>query len=196
MSQAGAEVPPLSLSPQEVAQASANASTSQKEILSDGVITFAEYESAIFAAVQCYNDAGVRISEYPTKQGGAPVLGPKLTHRGEYQYIPQFPAGTGQQSATDITNRCERDIVGVIRPLWLDHVSPTQQEVQAARDEMASCLRAAGLDAPQHPSQQELLRVAFPPSGQPPAGKIVLPPAYENCAAKAADQLGLPSFTG
>ena len=192
----GAKVPVLNLSPEQVKQLSAGASAYEKDILKDGSVTFAEYEAAVFSTVRCYNEGGVSVTEYPSKQGGAPGPGPKLTARGEYQYLPKFPADADPKAATDLLGRCEKEFVGVIRPLWLDHVSPTQAEVQEVRDEMGNCLRAAGFDVPAHPAQEDLLKIAFPPDGMPPGGRLEIPPSYASCADPAAARLGIPSFIG
>lgn len=186
----------LELTEEQRARYSREANGTQKVILDDGLITFDEYEAAIFAAIRCYRDADVEISAYPTRNNTPPGPGPTLTARGEYQYLANFREGTTADEANKIIVKCERDIVGIIRPLWLDHVSPDEREVQQSRDEMAICLKSAGFDVPEHPSQEDLFVVAFPPSGQPPAGRIVLPPEYEQCAAPARQKLGLPSFIG
>lgn len=191
-------VTPLKLSANQVKQLSEKASALERGIFEDGTVSFSEYETAVFASVQCFKDAGIRVTIYPSPQTGGANLpdGPKLTGRGEYQYLPEFPPGTPQKQATDLLAKCDQGLVGVIRPLWLGHISPTASDTQAARDGMGACLRDAGHDVPQHPASEDLLKIAFPPDGQPPAGKVDLPPDYEQCAEKAAEQLGVPSFIG
>ena len=186
----------LVLTKQQQSDLSVAGSELERQIYADGRVTFDEYESAIFASVRCFEDAGVQITEYPSRDGGALKIGPKLTDRGEYQYIPQFPQSFESGQAQEILKRCDQSLVGTIRPLWLDFVAPSAADVQDARDAIAKCLRSEGVEVSQHPGQDELYRIAFPPNGIPGTGKVDLPAHYAECAKGPAEHLGIPSFIG
>lgn len=88
---------------------------------------------------------------------------------------------------------CENNYVSVLRPLWADYVAPTQSEMQAARDEIARCLNAAGVKAPPHPSGVELMKLAYPDG---PGRSSQPDQLYRGCASSVASKFDLPGYIG
>jgi hypothetical protein len=171
----------------------ANAGEFQANLLSDGILTFSEYESAVFAAVHCEQDAGLQIIAYPIPgQPGRP--GPELTSRGEYQYLPVAPEGSDSAQLHKAFDECERNFDGSVRQLWAEHVAPTEKDMQVARDTISQCLRDHGIKVSEHPSGNELMRVAYPPSGIPSQPQPNEP--YLGCATSAAAAFGIPGYLG
>ena len=165
----------------------------QADLLADGRLTFSEYEKAIFGAVRCEEAAGFKILAYP-EQGKPGRPGPELTARGEYQYLPIPPDDGDQANLRAALAGCESEYVSVLRPMWADHVAPTQSDMQAARDDIARCLRSHGVKAPSHPSGEELMKLAFPPDGVAYAPRPEQP--YLGCASEVAARLALPGYLG
>lgn len=165
----------------------------QSELLQDGVLTFSEYEAAVFAAVKCERDAGLQIFAYPVP-GTAQRPGPELTARGEYQYLPVPPEGSDGAALHRAFDECEARYAGALRPLWADHVAPTEKDMQSARDMIAKCLREHGVKAPNQPSGNELMQLAFPPNGVPSHPRPNEP--YLGCANSAAESYGIPGYLG
>lgn len=163
----------------------------QANLLADGTLTFAEYESAVFAAVQCLRDKGFEITGYPTRTA-TPGPGPVLTRRGELQYLPKSRANLSGDS--EAIAACENRYTSVIRPLWASHVAPSQDEMQRARDAIGACLVSNGTSGvSEHPSGEELLAIAFPPDGVPRQPPIT---SYQRCAESVAVEFDIPGYFG
>ena len=170
-----------------------SASRYQADLLADGRLTFSEYENAVFGAVRCEEAAGFKILAYP-EPGKPGRPGPELTARGEYQYVQVAADDADRSSLAAALSDCENEYVSVLRALWADHVAPTPADMQAARDEIARCLRAHGIKVPSHPSGEELMKLAFPPDGIPYAPRPEQP--YVGCASEVAGRLALPGYLG
>jgi hypothetical protein len=167
-------------------------SEEQQAIVADGVITFGEYEAAIFATVRCLKTAGFGVTDWPSPDRREPAEGPVLSRRGRYQYLADTHGQEGQAVAEAIES-CRTTHSDIVERLWADHVAPSQQEVQYARDLIASCLREEGVAAPTHPTGEELMRLAFPPDGVATG-----PPRepYRSCAERAARETDIPRYLG
>jgi hypothetical protein len=177
----------------ELASIVEQTSAYQRDLLADGLLTFPEYEGAIFEAVRCEEAAGFVILAYP--ESGKPGRpGPELTARGEYQYVQSAPETADRSILGPALQKCENEYVDIVRRLWAQHTAPSIQEMQQARDAIAECLAAHSVPAPVHPSGQELMRIAFPPSGIPDKPKPAEP--YLGCAMAAAESFGLPGYIG
>lgn len=121
------------------------------EMVADGILDFGEYEQALLAFQSCMNQHG-----WPDAEGY-----PRLAPWGEY--LVKFggrPKVDGQSpiegiaGASECTKRYWR---GISRP-WNLHHQPSEREMQDARNAVAGCLRDRGVDAPESPSADQLLR--------------------------------------
>ena len=169
----------------------ARASASQKLILQDRAITFAEYETAVFATVSCLRDGGVHVYSGPLPDRAASEE-PILTERGVYVYVADPGLGdTGAKKAAAVEH-CKRDFSEVVEEVWFAATLPSLDDLQKARNQIAACLREAGIEVGERPSSFELARLAYPPDGFPKPGFPV--PPYKGCAEKAATEFNIPRF--
>jgi hypothetical protein len=88
-------------------------------------------------------------------------------------------------SAEQKYHACEGEYFSTIDAIWTNHIGPTPQEMQEARDIVAGCLRDAGIDVPEHPSMQELA---------PVTGLRRDEPEVKRCLRLGADHIGMPAF--
>lgn len=165
-------------------------SSYQSAVLADGVVSFSEYQAAVFAAVQCWKNEGLAVDGY----GNIP--GPVLTARGLYQYIQVPPTGMTKADQAAKIAKCNIQYVSVLQPLWTDHVAPSQQDVQAARDALGACLREKGYEVPAHPTREDFLGIVFPDGTPADGAQVEFPPGFQGCATKIDDQFGMPGFRG
>lgn len=173
------------------------ASTLERPLLVDGELTFSEYEAAVFASVECLEEAGFRIVHFPDSvvvgsvghtNLDSQVDGPFLTRRGKYEYAAN--ASGGRDPAKDGLKVAEcKAISATVEFLWTEHLAPTELELQARRNMMSTCLRSNGRQIPVNPAQSDLDRIAFPPDGTPTAFQHV-PRDYLECERQTAAELG------
>lgn len=168
----------------------------QRAILDDGEVTFDEYERATFDAIACMRAAGIIV--YAPLDPERPGFrdGPALNKQGQYQYFPA-PASENAdyvQFEAD-KQRCDGEYTSTVSYAWLRGTSLTYEDLQAARDAIAECLREAGYEVPEHPSGADMMRLAFPPNGQPAPNQQ--PPAdYLACSTPVSELLGFRRYLG
>lgn len=139
-----------------------SASTFERPLLEDGVLTFSEYESATFATISCLIDHGmdvVHVDPAPVKSLSDAKPGPRLTSRGRYEFVVKYPAGRDLQSSSLDESRCRDSFSSVVALLWAEHLAPSQEEFQALRNATADCLRQRGEQVPANPSDDDLGRL-------------------------------------
>jgi hypothetical protein len=168
------------------------ASPQERQFLEDGVVTFPEYEKATFDSIKCFTDRGFTI--YPGDDLGPQVDGPRLTTRGTYSWSPASPPGYNVTRLSADIAACKTPY-DTINFLWASITSPSAQEVQQARVELARCLRSLGYDAPDDASGLDVMKIAFPPDGHPHNGEPT-PDFYLRCAHQAAVTYDIPGFMG
>lgn len=197
LGQGSAHIPDLRLTDNELKQLEAQdgpLSAYQEKVLSDHLVTFTEYQAAVFAAVQCWQDEGLTITGYPGGPNpGGP--GPVLTSRGLYQFLQMPPTEMTPDEAKTNIAKCNTEFVSALQPLWASHVAPSQQDIQAARDALAACLRGDGYDLPQHPTRDDFQRFIFP-DGTPSTGAITFPAGFRDCQQKIDTETGISGFNG
>jgi hypothetical protein len=156
----------------------------QRAFLEDGVLTFAEYEAATLAYLQCLEDKGV-IVQYD--DGKELKDGPALSPRGQYLFTTTLPHRPEKRATLSefraIESACGTEFADVVFQLWAEHVAPTQQELAAARDALGACLRGAGLDVPEHPSSTDF-------------GPVASSIHYRDCSRQVSEEFGIPGFGG
>lgn len=189
----GATFPSLEITQATLATLKLTASDFEWSLISDGELTFAEYESAVLSTVKCFADNGIEITPYPhNHEMGQP--GPlHMNKRGRYEYLP-FLTQDNYEQKVKVATTCQATYSATIEPLWAEHAVPTQAEMQGARDEIANCLRSSGREVPDHPGSQELLAIAFPPDGIPKPG--FPEPVYRACAEQTATDYDMEGFMG
>jgi hypothetical protein len=152
----------------------------QKGLINDGVLTFSEYETAVFADVQCYADRGLTAS-------------PELDVRGDYQVNAAAPDSATLNAAYAA---CTPQYYDVVDFLWRVHTAPSVQEYAAATDGMAQCLIEAGFkDVPLHPDVNEGLhrQFAWVDDGH---GGLMHPDGWWDCILRIRAEYQVPAFSG
>jgi hypothetical protein len=147
--QATTEIPPL-----DVAAVAANTSPSQREPLADGVITFAGYEKATLATVQCLRDAGMSV-EGPHPRNG--------TDSRYLDFTFGMVSDTGESlspqndKAVSTADRCETTHRSDIARVWEFQLllSPEARKEQKG---LLIGLRQAGVDLQSDAPHQECTR--------------------------------------
>lgn len=158
------------LSGQDLVQALNVASSVERPLIADGVITRAEYQAAVDATVTCLETHGFQVVHLTENvQGlfgsygrlGANAAGPAANSRGVIEY-----AATGGSKSVEANSAmvasCKQGSA-VIEALWQQQAAPTEAERQAMRDAMATCLLRRGYEVAEHPSEEQLLRVVAEP---------------------------------
>ncbi|MCC6960225.1 MAG: hypothetical protein IT301_10295 [Dehalococcoidia bacterium] len=152
-------VGPYTIPPAQLTGWLAVASERERPLLEDGVLTFAEYQSAVLDAVACIERGGVKVVHFPGYgRGGVGEPGPRLSSRGVYSYAGSVQGSSGSvpADAARVVADCKAGSAQV-EFIWAQHTAPSEVELQAMRDAMAVCLREAGASVPEaHPSDVQL----------------------------------------
>ncbi len=141
--------------PFELLVAGADLSDAQEAILTDGEISYGEYEGAYLAYAECVRAAGGNIERGPFWD----------------ENDRDFHVWVGWPAASDAELRaaaeaCWAQTVGPLQDWWLwqEMGRPTRQELEE-RDRrflagIGECLSAAGYDVPGRPTAEELTAIA------------------------------------
>jgi hypothetical protein len=109
----------------------------QSDILSDGIVTEAEYHSSVMAVRACLEDAGIRVG---------PI---KTSHR---QLIFDFGGAPTLEEANEqatIYKQCFSTYSEEVTVVWLDqHAGELAAEARQIRNGIAACLRNRGHAVP------------------------------------------------
>jgi hypothetical protein len=146
----------------------------QREALSDGELTFAEYEAAATRTVRCLGDAGLQGEAVLDHNSQTYALGARWQSSGDR---------ADDEEKRAATERCYANHWNGISQAWTAQSTPTESEIDAARQAMAQCMREGGLDVPVPASSQDILRHQ--------AHEV-----YAACARRIAEEHGLPNFGG
>lgn len=170
-------------------------SSYQRDLIEDGRLTFAEYEAAAFATVDCLERAGYTVFHVPgelehDRTNATP--GPGLSARGRYKF-DVGAASSERAGLLEASGRCRAEYFDLLDLIWAEHTAPSEQDLQRGRAMIGACLRDKGLTIPDNPSQQELFVHAWPPDGDGQGQPVA---EYWDCAKRAADELGLTGFIG
>lgn len=110
----------------------------QRDALSDGVVTFAEYEAAYSHTVSCLRGEGLKVE------------GPTTVNRGRFLSY-SVAGGTGDADAA-----CRAEHLEYTDELWNLQAVPTETEMESIALEYATCLEAAGISTEPGASLQEV----------------------------------------
>jgi hypothetical protein len=117
------------------------ASVDQREILRDGIVSYAEYERAALAMANCVGEAGIRF-----------LKPPRANALGQYAFTVIYQPDQ-RESGPAAYEECDRKFWREINQAWVHYRAPNEDQVlQSARDDLAHCLRPGGADIPEHPS--------------------------------------------
>lgn len=107
----------------------------QAEILSDGLVSYAEYEAAVFATISCLREQGLR------------VLGPTESSDGLLAYS-YGGAETKEESDAQVVigDECESRYLNYVSGGYKILHAPSAEEMQQRRLEYAECLHDRGYE--------------------------------------------------
>lgn len=156
--------------PSDLKAVMAAAGQDERGFLSDGTLTFTEYEKAVFNLVRCGEERGLSFG-----------TGPVLRQWGEYQFQATWTSSLedGQGALDD----CRARNFSEVQRLWARVAQPTQKDYEEAYASLSECLRAAGLEVSRQPSAQELAAL-----GRRLAG---VSDQFSNCAVAMQDEYGI-----
>ena len=162
----------------------------EDELFKDGVLTFVEYEAAVFRTLACIDAAGLTVMHSNGYGRAFDVQpGPRLSSRGVYSYFGQVTTNSPTRPAKEFAALAEcKQGSAQAEFMWAQHTAPSQVDVQAMRDHMAACLRGLGATVREHPNDLELGAVSS--SGQVASGD------YDQCRFEAADTFEIDSLPG
>ncbi len=116
---------------------SSDISALQEAALSDGIVTFSEYEAALLSHIECAESEGLSIFDLSYDRV-----------YGQFEYL--FSSGTAdpEESRNDLEthDRCYEYHVEAVEFAWTSRPSPGEEELAAVRPAVASCLNDYGID--------------------------------------------------
>ncbi|MGK2965104.1 MAG: hypothetical protein ACSLFM_05815 [Tepidiformaceae bacterium] len=107
----------------------------QRDILSDGVVTEAEYERAVFATIQCLDEAGIPHTDPEWKEG--------LDRRTLGFVIGPYTAGMDPETY----DRCYNEFQREVDSAWATQNAPTEDERQEREAVAVACVQERGYNA-------------------------------------------------
>ncbi len=144
--------------------------------IATGDVSWADYEAAVNATVQCFQDSGLAMRTMPAPDASGLVLRYTVWLTGDAVQDARISA---------VTAECEGRNLTSIRMKWAEQLKPTAAQIESARTSMAECLTSGGVSAELIDSDRLLDAQAISP------GTL-----YPDCANQVARQFGIPSFGG
>ncbi|HET7737187.1 MAG TPA: hypothetical protein VFK32_01300 [Tepidiformaceae bacterium] len=118
-------------------------SEEQRDALADGGLTFAEYERAVLAEVECLTAEGLTIRTPPVYD---PI---ERRFRFNYTSASGSDARAQQDAVLAVADACTLQHSGMVGAVWGLLNQPTPEEIAEAREAIMECLRAS--DVAEHP---------------------------------------------
>ena len=144
----------------DVEQVAAGTTEFQRALLADGEVTFAEYEKATLAAINCLQQAGL-VVEGPHPRGGHDDR--FLDYNYGFDDIPPDQLDAMNERMLAVGDACEREYRLDVARVW-EHqplLAPARRE--QPREVVIGCLRAAGTGLAGAASVEEVHRVSARP---------------------------------
>ncbi len=132
----------------------AQTSEYQKPALADGQVTFAEYERAVLATVECLKGGGLTVDGPQARDGGR-----FLDFSFGAQQLPGESSGDADKRIRAISDRCDREYRLDIDRLWVQQHLLTTQQRDEQRTQLITCLRDAGAPIKGDASEQDIFEV-------------------------------------
>lgn len=116
-------------------------SDEQRAALDDGDLTYAEYERAVLAEVECLVAEGFAIRTPPTYD--------PIERRLRFSYTSGSGSDGRQDAVIAIADGCNLQHSAMVGAVWGLLNQPTPEEIAEAREAIMECLRAS--DVAEHP---------------------------------------------
>jgi hypothetical protein len=144
-------------------------------VAADGKITWEEYEAAIWKSVECMENAGLEMR-----------FGPELDVSGKILRYGVNLTGDANEDARirKAADECEARHAAAVKVAWGMAISPTTEQMQAARAALAECLINGGTP-PEFVNEERLIDAEIHSRGLFPV-----------CANQVSAEFGIPHFGG
>ena len=131
--------------------------TLQKQMFSDGEVTFAEYEQAMTAGIQCMRDEGFQVEgplRYP--DGGYELeVGYDPTH--ELNLLAYGISQADDARWSDVNQRCQAQWYEAVQGAYLAQFVVTGAELRAWLERAWTCAKEKGRELSNPPTESEAL---------------------------------------
>lgn len=131
-----------------------------EEVFADGQVTFAEYERAVIAALECVTREGFEV-EGPLYYPNAPLpISPGSDPRLSIGFQVVYREETTEERdafLSEVMGRCQAQWMDRISQVWLEQHAPTQEEVQAWLERAWACARDRGLEVSDPPTIEQAI---------------------------------------
>jgi hypothetical protein len=114
---------------------SVQSSSAQRDILDDGVVTYAEYESSVLAHLACLEQRGIRTAG-PTSAHARTML--------TWSLIP--PSSMSDDDFLTLESECLGMYLSEVEPLYLEGARPDAATRVEYAEKLRKCLTRAGAD--------------------------------------------------
>ncbi len=118
----------------------------------DGVVTFAEYERAMSAAVECMRTAGLAVDGPLRYPDGYLAISPGSDPRWRLTLRIEVPEDTSVD-ASAISGSCQAQWSYAVESLWFESLAPSQSEVQLWLESAWSCATRNGMELDNPPTE-------------------------------------------
>lgn len=119
-----------------------DSSAFQRALLSDGVLTYAEYETAVLATVQCLRDRGVSIVTEPHAAPGNVIA---FEFGGSTQFSGEASDRENEEARLAYED-CYHEHQDVVDLAWARQNQVDQRTLEGARAALRRCLHEAGIE--------------------------------------------------
>lgn len=146
----------------------------QKAALADGVVTWEEYVAAVRANTECIRGKGVPVTDAVIADGRVQkgIVGPMATD-------------AEMERANKVVLECNATYLNAVGLQWYRQTMPSPGTFAAAREELAACLRGAGVALPEKDGRPDFAAVAQSD-----------PARFSPCSAQVGEKFGIPGFAG
>lgn len=115
-------------------------------LLSDKVLTLADFESAFFESVRCVEELGYTVTD---------VRPPSWISPGSFG--ARYPGAANPLLELEFRD-CKFEYITEFSLIWGSVYGPSEQQIVEARQAFTSCLRNRGVDLPRDGAPDELMR--------------------------------------
>ena len=154
-----------------------NSTPEQKFAFEDDIVTFEEYEVAVLNTLDCAREGGITVTD------AAP------NRRQKYSWNATWPDDLAGGHV--VLEQCRQTYLNTIAQVWTRYTAPSEEELQEAREALASCLRARGVAVPDPVDRETLSRLGGLGT---PGGRAS--PEFADCATQIQEEFALPGFAG
>jgi hypothetical protein len=144
----------------DVEQVAAATTQFQRELLADGEVTFAEYERATLATIDCLESAGL-VVEGPHPRNG--VDSRFLEYSYGFDEIPRDQLEFTNQRMFALGDACEREFRFDVARVWEHQHLLTPEERERQRELLIDCLQAGGVEIADNATDEDVYQVSADP---------------------------------